>query len=240
MHLEIHLLWYNIIGGTNMIYEYTDEEYIVIIGDIINSRKIADRKVTQKKLIASLETINDKYDLAAEFIISLGDEFQGLLRTRENVMQIISDLESLMDPISIRFGIGIGSIDTEINFKNSLQVDGTAYQRARKMVESLKEKNQKNKQNQSNVMIESGDEVEIDELLNSILSLCTAIKSKWTVAQKKTIYTHLSNNQNQYETAKLRGLEQSTISRQLKSAQFYDYKAGRDTVDSFLRGNRER
>ena len=55
--------------------------YVAIIGDIIDSKKIKNRNEVQQKLKHVLSKINQSYDdiIAANFIISLGDEFQGLL-----------------------------------------------------------------------------------------------------------------------------------------------------------------
>ena len=90
--------------------------YVAIIGDIIDSKKIKNRNEVQQKLKHVLSKINQSYDdiIAANFIISLGDEFQGLLCQQEKVFEIINDIEMNMFPIKIRFGIGVGKIDTDI------------------------------------------------------------------------------------------------------------------------------
>lgn len=83
--------------------------YIAIIGDIKNSKKIEDRNRVQKKLNEILNDINEKYqdDISAKFIITLGDEFQGLLGDGKNVIEIIEEIQWKMHPVEIRFGIGM-------------------------------------------------------------------------------------------------------------------------------------
>ncbi|MGB4438298.1 MAG: SatD family protein, partial [Sedimentibacter sp.] len=56
--------------------------YIAIIGDIVNSKKIDNRNDVQIKLKSLLKRIDEKYtdDIASDFMITLGDEFQGLLK----------------------------------------------------------------------------------------------------------------------------------------------------------------
>ncbi|WP_269319384.1 SatD family protein [Carnobacterium jeotgali] len=44
-----------------------------------------------------------------------------------------------MAPIELRFGIGLGSISTPIQRDNSMEMDGTAYHRARQMIETIEE-----------------------------------------------------------------------------------------------------
>ena len=96
--------------------------YIAIIGDIKESRKINDRNNVQNKLKAVLIKINQKYEsaISAKFTITLGDEFQGLLCVGENVIDIIEEIRREMSPVQIRFGIGVGEINTDINSDMSL------------------------------------------------------------------------------------------------------------------------
>lgn len=49
-------------------------------------------------------------------------------------MDIISEMEIEMYPVKLRFGIGIGSIVTDINRELLLGADGPAYHNARKMI----------------------------------------------------------------------------------------------------------
>ena len=147
-------------------------------------------------------------------------------------MKIIREIEMAMTPIELRFGIGIGDISTDINFDNSSEIDGPAYHRARKMIKEIE-----------SVLVEAvGDvlicseenNIEIDELLNSILSVCTALKSKWTDRQKEIIYAYLSNDENQYKAAHILNIGQPSVNKALSNARFYSYKSAIDTVNSFL------
>jgi SatD family protein len=213
------------------------DNYVAIIGDIVDSKKIKNRNEIQQKFKNVLSGINAKYakDIASKFTITLGDEFQGLLKSRNNIMQIITEIEMAMTPIELRFGVGIGDISTDINFDNSLEIDGPAYYRARKMIKEIERKKLQYTEPRSNIMICSGENNnEIDELLNSILSVCTALKSKWTERQKEIIYTYLSDNENQYKAAHILNIGQPSVNKALSNARFYSYKAAIDKVNSFL------
>ena len=134
---------------------YEFEKYTVIIGDMIDSKKIIDRKNTQIRLKKVLSEINNKYakDIASKFTITLGDEFQGLLKSKNNIMNIIFDIEMEMSPISLRFGIGVGEISTEINFEYSSEIDGSSYHRARTMIEKLEIIKNQYSTRQANILI---------------------------------------------------------------------------------------
>lgn len=217
------------------------DKYVAIIGDIVDSKQIKDRKVIQQKFKNVLADINTKYseDIASKFTITLGDEFQGLLKSRNNIMNIICEVEMAMTPIELRFGIGIGEISTDINFDNSLEIDGPAYHRARKMIKEIESKRFQYTERDSNIMICSEENnIEIDELLNSILSVCTALKSKWTDRQKEIIYAYISNDKNQYKAAHILNIGQSSVNKALSNARFYSYKSAIDTVNTFLSKDR--
>jgi len=209
--------------------------YIAIIGDIIESKKIADRNEVQIKLRQKLRDINEKYkdDIASKFMITLGDEFQGLLKRGRDAMNIISEIELDMFPVKLRFGVGIGRIDTEINAEIPLGADGPAYHQARKMINLLKDKEKHYKESYANIMIASESD-RIDVLLNAILSLSATLKNKWTKRQIEIINCYMNCGSNQYKTAEKLSITQSSVNKALDSASFYSYKKALDTVSMVL------
>lgn len=216
-------------------YDYKD--YTVIIGDIIGSKKIEDRDKVQADFKDILFSMNQKYaeHIASKFTITLGDEFQGLLKNNEYAIQIIYEIEMAMLPIQMRFGVGIGEVSTAINFESSSEIDGPAYHRARAMIEELEITERQRSKRQANILLASQPEnMEIDQLLNSILSVCTALKSNWTLKQQEIIQAFLLNEENQTKTAEKLGIAQSSVSRGLSGANFVTYQSAINTVNTFL------
>jgi hypothetical protein len=130
----------NLINTFNKIFShYIQEEeqmnynYIAIIGELKNSKNLENRNEVQIKLENVLKKINSSYSdqIASNFTITLGDEFQGLLSESSNVMYIMSEIEKVLYPVKFRFGVGIGTITTRINRELAIGADGPAYQRAR-------------------------------------------------------------------------------------------------------------
>lgn len=74
--------------------------YIAIIADIIDSRSIKKRSIVQKQLEKLLDQINTTYQhaIASRFIITLGDEFQGVLTSGSVVMRILDKIQREMYP----------------------------------------------------------------------------------------------------------------------------------------------
>ncbi len=220
-----------------MLFSFSYNPYIAIIGDIKKSKKITDRKSVQEKLRRVLEQVNKKYekDISAKFMITLGDEFQGLLRGGENVLNIIQDIQMKMYPIIIRFGIGVGEITTNINAEMAIGADGPGYYMARSAIESLKQEELKNRKQSADIKIKIAEEKnKIAEMLNTIFSLMTVIQSNWTDRQREIIMDYRKYKGSQSDCAKRLGITQSSVQRGLNNGNYYAYKDAIDSVNDIL------
>ena len=205
--------------------------YIAIIGDLVKSRELKSREDAQNKLKAILNEINETYkdQLASRFSVTLGDEFQGLLNSSENILKLLFELKYRLYPIKVRFGIGFGDILTQINPLESIGADGPAYHAARKMINEVKRTESGKKSLVCDIMFGVKDQDECLEALNSGLCLIHFMETHWSDKQRDNIYDSLYHNLNQSEIARKRGLNQSTVHRSLSSAGYYEYeKAIRD------------
>lgn len=113
---------------------------IALIGDIVSSKKIVDRKEIQEKLQSILGSINSRKDthLVSPYIITLGDEFQALFDQADNLFLDAFLILQAIYPVKIRFSYGIGTIETMINQKYAIGMDGPAFHNAREGIEELK------------------------------------------------------------------------------------------------------
>ncbi|REL24980.1 hypothetical protein DYD21_15775 [Rhodohalobacter sp. SW132] len=114
---------------------------IVIIGDIVESRKLSSsgRKELQEKLERLLETISKESEsLASPYTITLGDEFQAVYGDTSGIWKDIWRILAELHPVSVRFAISIGTIVTPINPKQAIGMDGPAFYAARERIEKLK------------------------------------------------------------------------------------------------------
>ena len=201
--------------------------YCAIIGDIIDSKKIDDRKKVQNTLNTILDMINNKYktDIKSKFIITLGDEFQGLLSRPDNVMEIVDMIKHGLNPTKIRIGIGIGEIKTDIHIDKSMSSDGPAYYAARDAIESIRKMNKKYEQSKSDIKIfEYGEVVDRLGLVNATLSLCYFIEKGWSQKQREVIKMLLENNNNtQMEIADKLGINKSSVQRRITSSGYNNF-----------------
>ena len=130
-------------------------QYYAIIGDIKRSKKIENRCEIQEKLKKILDNVNSIYnnDISAKFLITLGDEFQGLLEITAPILEIIKYIQREIYPIKLRFGVGIGNVSTLINHEAAIGADGPAFYAAREMIEFLREQEKKLKKHAADIQI---------------------------------------------------------------------------------------
>lgn len=225
--------------------EYIGEHnlFIAVIGDIKESKKLKNRNEVQVKLRNTLQQLNEQYkdEIAAKFMITLGDEFQGLLQVGKHVVDMIELIQSEMYPVKLRFGIGVGQITTEINPEMAIGADGPGYYMAREAIETLKKNEQKNKMQTANVRIEmENDNQGVCNMLNTIFSLLTVIQNNWTERQREIIVDYEVHQGSQAECAMRLNITQSTVQRGLASANYYAYKDAKNTVMDVLKEIGER
>lgn len=212
--------------------------YTAIIGDIKESRLIESRSMVQEKLKCVLDCVNEKYyaDISAKFIITLGDEFQGLLSRNEHLLAIIGEIQREMYPVRLRFGIGIGEIHTDIFYEAAIGADGPAYYAARATIEGLRKQEKKYRKQAADIGISiyDAESFEITEI-NTILALMKIIEEGWSEKQRYTIWDMVQNGGSQEECAKRIGTTQSTVARRLADGNYITYEMAKRTVEEAFR-----
>ncbi|NLM19148.1 MAG: hypothetical protein GX217_03885 [Clostridiaceae bacterium] len=214
------------------------ESYVAVIADIKKSRQSCNGTFTQEKFLEVIDKINKKYknSISSNFTINSGDSFQGLLHNGSKIMEILIGLELKLYPLKIRFGMGIGSIDTAIYKENSNLIDGEAYRIARYNLEQIKESEKKKERVITNHKI--GKKNTNLSLINALFSLISIIKNNWSENQVQVIKVYTENNYQQQTTAQQLGKVQSTISRSLESSQFYSLKDSFKVLNEYIEKER--
>ena len=188
----------------------SDNLYIAIIADIIASRALPNRAACQQLLEEFLLRLNNTQPKAivSRFIITIGDEFQGLLRAdaQEALVDIWRSIDAAAFPFHLRMAIGCGKIDTALKTE-AVGMDGPAFHRARHGLEHLK-------QHGGSLTFQTGND-KCDMHLNTIAVLWDAVRSSWTKRQR-AIYASYRNSKSQRDLAQAYGVSPSAISRMLK------------------------
>ena len=122
-----------------------NQNYIAIIGDLVASREMpaVERSELQSRLMSFFEAIDPEQDtgVASGPLITLGDEFQALFLANgtgvRSVLAMISSVIESVRPQTVRFGLGIGPLVTDLQ-PRALGMDGPCFHRARKALEMSK------------------------------------------------------------------------------------------------------
>ncbi|MBR6408247.1 MAG: hypothetical protein IKS19_06700 [Clostridia bacterium] len=209
--------------------------YFAIIGDIISSKKIKERHECQQKLDNVLSLINCVYEktIASKFLITLGDEFQGLLLSPEYALDIIERISFCMYPVEVRFGIGKGEISTGPVGEYALGSDGSAYHRARSAIEEIKTQEKRNRSCGTRIKFAGPDDSE-SSVLNAIAVGLYAIEKRWTNKQRELIALMLFEDLTQESVAERLGITQSSVNRRLKASGYYDYFYMKNVISKTL------
>lgn len=210
--------------------------YYAIIGDLVASRHYENRFKLQENLKNILDEINREYsdEIGANFLITLGDEFQGLLIQPLHLFPIVDKIRFSMYPVKIRIGIGIGDINTQIDRRQAIGADGPAYHYARKVIEEIRKNEISQQRRLQYIKIVSKEKEEYLDLINSNLGLCSCLENSWTEKQFETIALILNKQITQKEAAKRIGISASSIQRRLNSAHYFDYKFARELIGKTL------
>ncbi len=118
-------------------------QYLTMICDIKNSKQLKDRETVQYKLIDTLKGVNEvfKSSIACPFLITLGDEWQGLLNFPCDYPAVLSYMQKNLGGIIFYCGIGVGEVSIH-NFELTVnQLDGPSFYKARKAVKVAKQHN---------------------------------------------------------------------------------------------------
>jgi hypothetical protein len=185
------------------------QKYLAIIGDIRGSRRVPRRAAVQASLERALEGINLKFrrDITAGFVVTIGDEFQGVLERPSRAVDVLVALEWALQGIQVRYGLGWGAITTALR-ERAVGMDGPCFHHARDAVIAGK------RADRWVTVAGFGDD---DEVLNGLFWLIGAVRSQWTQVQRETV-RQARSVRTQRAVAEARGVSDATVSKALKSA----------------------
>jgi DNA-binding transcriptional ArsR family regulator len=186
----------------------SDARYIAVIGDVVGSRRAPDRAGLQDRLGAGLRDVNAGFagEVAAEFVLTVGDEFQGLLGSALQLDKILATLRAHAFPAELRLGLGIGNLDTPLR-PQALGMDGPCFHRAREAVERAAEHG-------TPIEVETGAQSAAMEIYALLMG---HQRSRWTQRQREVVDLSTSGMEGQ-EIAAYLSISPSAVSQHLTAA----------------------
>src|SRR5260370_20796043 len=112
--------------------------YAVLIADVMESRVRADLRSLLGKRLAAISRRHLRQKLIQlPYSVTAGDEFQTVTRDLPSIPAVIQDLRLALRPLSLRIGVGFGSVTSRIQPPVN-RLGGEAFQSARKAIEGIK------------------------------------------------------------------------------------------------------
>lgn len=217
-----------------MFFFFFSKPYVSIVGEVLPSKEMEERKKQQKKLHSVLEKINQDHDedISAKFIPTIENEFQGLVCKGGNLMKLLLEIKNELYPYKVRFGIGIGEIESDFQSENAITISGPGYEKARESLKILQNRDTKKQKTFTDIHLEIvGEQNERVHLMNTIFSLLTTLESSWSNRQREIIYNMLKYQDTQSTAAKRFGVTQSTIQKTLTAGKYYAYEEALSTLE---------
>ncbi|MGI8900833.1 MAG: SatD family protein, partial [Nocardioides sp.] len=109
-----------------------------VIGDLVGSRHVSDRRAVQTALARALNELNKAISPAQALEPTVGDEFQGGFATLASATRASLLVRlSMLPTVDSRSGIGYGEVTVHDDTRTPLLQDGPGWCAAREAVESL-------------------------------------------------------------------------------------------------------
>lgn len=184
--------------------------YLVLVGDLVASRKIAGRSAVQEKLKACLAELNarKREGLVSPYTITLGDEFQAVFSAPGRIFRDALTVLIALYPVEVRFSCAIGEISTAINTKQAIGMDGPAFHAARETIDLLRKT-----ESLFAIAGPGGDGV---TLTNQGLALVSHLIAKWPRTRLR-ILLGLSGNRTVGEIARDLRLTEQAVYKSIKA-----------------------
>ena len=157
---------------------------IILMADVIGSSK-KDAKHLMKDFKATVESVNRNYDksILSPLTITLGDEFQGVVKNTHEAVKVILALEdSIMEldkPFKLRYVVHEGKIETSINRNRAYEMLGPGLTEAREKLDSLKSTRKR--------FHVSLHDQSLNEQVGLMFTIYQGIADRWTKGQLKVV-----------------------------------------------------
>ena len=190
-------------------------ESVVLIGDIVESRRTGDRQALHDTVGDVLARANLDHPVVDPAVITLGDEFQGVYATLGDALTASFHIRSRLRPTDVRFGVGRGAVQV-LDRARGIH-DGPAYWAARDAIEAAKELARKAALRTTRTVYRSPDEDAAQTTaVNAALLTLDQILGSLSVVSWRILGGRLAGL-TQREVAEREGITPSAVSQRVRS-----------------------
>ena len=197
----------------------------ILMGDIVGSSN-ADQLILQREFASLIRRVNEDYPSSFEspLTITLGDEFQGVVRSSKEAAEVVIALEEyrwdLEIEIVIRYSLGLGEITTPINPNIAYGMLGPGLSEVREALVEMK-------QEEDRMMISGKFETKTQLALSMNIFLEKQEEWKW---RDREIISGYFKYRDYKKVAEVMGKDVSLIWRRFKSLEFDSYRKRKKLV----------
>jgi hypothetical protein len=189
-----------------------NNEYYVLLGDVVKSYKINDKTQFEEKLIKTCLNLNKIYNESIHTEIKLFrgiNELGGVLYEFDHIYEIVDRINKDIRPHKIRIVLVKGPIDSGINSGDFSRMSGSGIHKASVLMRFLKSE-------KALFRILTGDKI-LDNLITNNINLILLIKGQRTDRQLE-ILEEYDKLENQELTGEKFGILHQTVSVHLRKA----------------------
>jgi hypothetical protein len=190
------------------------QSFAVLMGDLVGSERARSVKTVHRAFNAAIDSANQRYAkrIASPLTITLGDEFQGLLRTLLGAWVVAGELRLrlLAANVSCRFVIGTTELETPVNRKVAWNMMGGGLAAARQKLNDKRTTNAYRFSLPGEPLLES--------LLDAVGDSLTEVELGWTPTQLEYYSTVRDAARTKAKTARSLGIAPRSLYKVLHAA----------------------
>ncbi|WP_435334561.1 SatD family protein [Haloarchaeobius sp. TZWWS8] len=205
------------------------KDYCVVLGDVVESRDVADRAAFQRDLRHALEEVNERHDEAvvAPFSLLKGiDEIGGVLATVAPIVEIQRTLSWAVHPTQIRLAAVVGELDVNVETRDIALMDGPAFARADRVLQAV--------ETEELTFRLEGDDPTLDRLVSDELNLLDMLRNDWSERRLEVI-TVYERHGTLKEAAAVLDISPQAVSKHVRGARLAQLTAIEDRLIKTLR-----
>jgi hypothetical protein len=201
-------------------------EHLVLIGDVIRSRQIADRDAFEGRLRETLTAVNRRFadELDAKASVLKGvDEIGAVLQRPDAAYDVVNRILSGVFPQQIRIVIVRGTIDVNLDSEFVAEMDGDAFHRADQHMDRIA----------SEDLLFWADVTGDDELLSMLVNAVLTLRHQWTERQHEVVRAY-EREGSQRGAAQSLEISQSAVSQTIRKTNYKRITSMENTITSVL------
>jgi hypothetical protein len=206
------------------------KKYYILMADVIESRdQQGDELIKSFKAIVNSMIINHKDSFLSPPTITLGDEFQAIVKSLDTGVDIIIATEEFIIKnnfkFKLRYILNFGSVETEINPKVAYEMLGEGLTSARELLSEIK------KDGKRFVINLDSDK---SNIFNNLFFLFASIVDKWKLVDFELISSFIEK-QDYKKVAQQFKRDRASVWRKEKTLQIKQYLAAKEVIKQVVK-----